>query len=143
MFDGTGHYYAYGGSLTTPTCNEVVTWVVLEVPKVVTPDTLDKMKVPPPAQSAHASEENPCCGVGLPMDGDPVCPQGDPGSEPPAPPKLSPLANFRFWVGTRAAEGTENSFWQAEEFFSPYVHPQNAQNFMENSNMHEYHEKFF
>lgn len=30
--DANGHYYHYAGSLTTPTCNEAVTWNVMQKP---------------------------------------------------------------------------------------------------------------
>lgn len=42
FFDGTGAFYSYKGSLTTPQCLEVVTWVVMQKPKSITQATLNK-----------------------------------------------------------------------------------------------------
>ena len=42
IFDGTGSYYSYAGGLTTPGCNEFVTWVVMETPQTMTWDTMYK-----------------------------------------------------------------------------------------------------
>ena len=36
LFDGKGTYYAYEGSLTTPTCDEVVNWYVFPDPLPIT-----------------------------------------------------------------------------------------------------------
>ena len=47
IFDTSGNYSAYPGGLTTPTCNEIVTWVVMETPKKITRATLDKFKAAP------------------------------------------------------------------------------------------------
>ena len=61
IWDGTGYYYTYAGGLTTPTCNEVVTWVVMENVKKVTQETLNKIKVMPPSsrsQSCHGGWNN-------------------------------------------------------------------------------------
>ena len=44
LFNGGGDYFAYKGSLTTPTCNEVVTWVVMEDPISITRATLDTLR---------------------------------------------------------------------------------------------------
>lgn len=44
LFDGTGDWYGYPGGLTTPTCNLIVTWVVMQTPKTITQSTLDKIK---------------------------------------------------------------------------------------------------
>eukprot|EP00668_Euglena_longa_P048299 GGOE01065367.1.p1 GENE.GGOE01065367.1~~GGOE01065367.1.p1 ORF type:complete len:352 (+),score=34.63 GGOE01065367.1:36-1058(+) len=44
LFDGTGNYYAYKGSLTTPGCNEIVTWVVMQGTKPISLATLNKFK---------------------------------------------------------------------------------------------------
>ena len=44
IFDGTGSYYSYRGGLTTPSCNEIVTWVVMESPKKITSASLSKFK---------------------------------------------------------------------------------------------------
>ena len=46
LFDEQSHYYAYAGSLTTPGCHQVVTWIVMETPRVITLETLNKFKVP-------------------------------------------------------------------------------------------------
>ena len=45
LFKPLGQYYTYAGSLTTPGCNELVTWVVMETPLVVSLATLNKFKV--------------------------------------------------------------------------------------------------
>jgi len=42
MMDTSAGFYTYPGSLTTPTCNAVVTWVVLASEKTVTEATLNK-----------------------------------------------------------------------------------------------------
>jgi len=57
IWDGTGYYYTYAGGLTTPTCNEVVTWVVMEDVKKVTQETLNKIKAAkvPPSAATHGS----------------------------------------------------------------------------------------
>ncbi len=42
-----GGFFTYPGSLTTPTCNQIVTWIVLETPITVSMkliDTLGKLK---------------------------------------------------------------------------------------------------
>eukprot|EP00667_Euglena_gracilis_P005890 EG_transcript_5933 len=44
VFNGTGTYYAYAGSLTTPPCAEQVTWVMMQRPLSVTSATLEKIK---------------------------------------------------------------------------------------------------
>ncbi|KAJ1488382.1 alpha carbonic anhydrase, partial [Baffinella frigidus] len=41
LIDTTGGYYSYGGSLTTPTCNAVVTWVVMANSLPITQKSLD------------------------------------------------------------------------------------------------------
>lgn len=41
LLDTTGGYYSYGGSLTTPTCNAVVTWVVMANALPITQASLD------------------------------------------------------------------------------------------------------
>ncbi|KAJ1488381.1 alpha carbonic anhydrase [Baffinella frigidus] len=41
LVDTTGGYYSYGGSLTTPTCNAVVTWVVMANALPITQKSLD------------------------------------------------------------------------------------------------------
>ncbi|EKX51935.1 hypothetical protein GUITHDRAFT_43812, partial [Guillardia theta CCMP2712] len=42
MINTADSYYSYAGSLTTPTCNEIVTWVVLQTPRTVSKATMDK-----------------------------------------------------------------------------------------------------
>lgn len=44
FFDGTGSFYSYRGSLTTPGCNEIVTWVVMKATKSITTATLNLFK---------------------------------------------------------------------------------------------------
>ena len=44
IYDGMGDFYSYAGSLTTPSCNEMVTWVVMETPKKISMATLEKFK---------------------------------------------------------------------------------------------------
>jgi len=44
LFNGTGQFLSYAGGLTTPTCNEIVTWVVMTNIKPITQTTLDKFK---------------------------------------------------------------------------------------------------
>jgi carbonic anhydrase len=44
FYDGTGSYYSYRGGLTTPGCNEIVTWVVMKGTKTMTLTTLNKFK---------------------------------------------------------------------------------------------------
>jgi carbonic anhydrase len=41
LMDTTHGYYTYPGSLTTPTCNPVVTWVVLASVLHISPATMD------------------------------------------------------------------------------------------------------
>lgn len=43
LFDGTGTYYSYSGSLTTPGCNEIVTWVVMTTAKTISANTLSNL----------------------------------------------------------------------------------------------------
>lgn len=50
LFDGTGTYYSYAGGLTTPNCNFIVTWVVMQATKTISLATLNKFK---------AASENP------------------------------------------------------------------------------------
>ena len=38
FFNGVGEFYSYRGSLTTPGCNEIVTWVVMKDTKSITLD---------------------------------------------------------------------------------------------------------
>jgi carbonic anhydrase len=42
LFSSTGDFYSYGGGLTTPTCNEAVTWIVMKDIKPITLVTLAK-----------------------------------------------------------------------------------------------------
>uniref|UniRef100_A0A7S0YXJ7 Carbonic anhydrase n=1 Tax=Hemiselmis tepida TaxID=464990 RepID=A0A7S0YXJ7_9CRYP len=44
LIDTSGGFYTYAGSLTTPTCNPVVTWINLAKPMPVTPSTLRKFQ---------------------------------------------------------------------------------------------------
>lgn len=44
IFPGTGSYYSYGGSLTTPGCNPVVTWIVFTQILTITQSDLDLIK---------------------------------------------------------------------------------------------------
>lgn len=44
LFDGSGAYYSYAGGLTTPGCNQQVTWVVMKTTKTISQGTLDKYK---------------------------------------------------------------------------------------------------
>jgi len=57
LFDGEGHFHSYAGGLTTPTCLEIVTWVVMTATKPITQATLDKIKQAkenPPASTTSA-----------------------------------------------------------------------------------------
>lgn len=36
-------YYTYDGSLTTPPCSEIVTWIVMKAPIEASPDQIDKL----------------------------------------------------------------------------------------------------
>lgn len=60
IWDGTGNYYSYSGSLTTPTCNEIVTWVVMKDPKPIKYSTLMKFQqalvTPPGTQGTITTE---------------------------------------------------------------------------------------
>ena len=62
IFDGTGYYYSYPGSLTTPGCNEIVTWVVMQRTRIVSQSTLDKFKVPLPPPQPHPPNVHSCLG---------------------------------------------------------------------------------
>eukprot|EP00960_Hanusia_phi_P034690 751232-Hanusia_phi.AAC.1 len=42
LVDDKSSFYSYAGSLTTPGCNQVVTWVVMQTPKTVSTATMDK-----------------------------------------------------------------------------------------------------
>jgi carbonic anhydrase len=42
FFSPTGNFYSYAGGLTTPTCNEAVTWIVMKDVKTITQDSLAK-----------------------------------------------------------------------------------------------------
>lgn len=44
IFDPTGDFYFYAGSLTTPACTEEVTWVVMKQPQNITLATLTTFK---------------------------------------------------------------------------------------------------
>lgn len=44
LFDASGNFYSYGGGLTTPTCSEIVTWIVMTDVKTMTTDTLNLYK---------------------------------------------------------------------------------------------------
>jgi len=57
LFSGnsvTGTYYAYKGGLTTPTCSEIVSWVVMKDPKGITSDNLAKFKAASTSPSSSA-----------------------------------------------------------------------------------------
>lgn len=43
LFDGSGDFYSYAGGLTTPGCNEIVTWVVMKTPRPIKQATLNKI----------------------------------------------------------------------------------------------------
>jgi len=45
VFAPNDEFYSYGGSLTTPGCNEQVTWVVMKAPKTITPESLELLKL--------------------------------------------------------------------------------------------------
>ena len=54
MINTADHYYSYPGSLTTPTCNEIVTWVVLHTPRTVSKATMDKFwALPVPSKTSE------------------------------------------------------------------------------------------
>lgn len=58
LFDGSGDFYSYPGGLTTPGCNEVVTWVVMKNPKPIKQSTLNKIykaSTKPPTSSSSTS----------------------------------------------------------------------------------------
>ena len=40
----TGEYYKYDGSLTTPTCDEVVTWIIFSEPSSVSREQLEILR---------------------------------------------------------------------------------------------------
>lgn len=42
LFSTSGDFYSYGGGLTTPTCNEAVTWIVMKDVKPISLVTLGK-----------------------------------------------------------------------------------------------------
>uniref|UniRef100_A0A6U2HBL5 Carbonic anhydrase n=1 Tax=Hemiselmis andersenii TaxID=464988 RepID=A0A6U2HBL5_HEMAN len=44
LLDTTGGFYTYAGSLTTPTCNPVVTWINLAKPMMVSTTTLKRFQ---------------------------------------------------------------------------------------------------
>ncbi|TNN08024.1 Carbonic anhydrase 2 isoform 3 [Schistosoma japonicum] len=59
-------YYTYSGSLTTPPCNECVTWIVLDEPVVMTIDQLETLR------QMHAN----CVSCGQTDNFRPICPVG-------------------------------------------------------------------
>ncbi|VDO93008.1 unnamed protein product [Schistosoma margrebowiei] len=64
--DDLSRYYTYSGSLTTPPCNECVTWIVLDEPVVMTIDQLETLR------QMHAN----CVTCGQTDNFRPICPIG-------------------------------------------------------------------
>ncbi|CAH8491743.1 unnamed protein product [Dicrocoelium dendriticum] len=59
-------YYTYSGSLTTPPCNECVTWIVLDEPLLVSEDVMERLR------RVHSR----CKNCGGPDNFRPICPLG-------------------------------------------------------------------